>query len=159
MIRHPLGLRLDSSRPIRDQIHEAARMGARGLVLEAIGDLSPMRLGETGRRGAPPPAAYDGAFTGGIGLPTRRAFDTTDQLDDRVRRADQAFAMAYELGTTLVLVRAGQIPPEEEKQRGEVFRGAILSLAQRADRRGIRLALETGTEPGRRLGRSSIYSR
>ena len=50
MIRHPLGLRLDSSRPIRDQIHEAARMGARGLVLEAIGDLSPMRLGETGRR-------------------------------------------------------------------------------------------------------------
>ena len=59
--------------------------------------------------------------------------------------------MAYELGTTLVLVRAGQIPPEEEKQRGEVFRGAILSLAQRADRRGIRLALETGTEPGQRL--------
>ena len=49
MIRHALGLRLDSSRPVRDQIHEAA-MGARGVVLEAIGDLSPLHLSETGRR-------------------------------------------------------------------------------------------------------------
>src|SRR5271166_4570360 len=47
MIRHALGLRLDSSRPVRDQIHEAARLGVRGVVLEAIGDLSPLRLSET----------------------------------------------------------------------------------------------------------------
>ena len=28
MIRHPLGLRLDPDRPVREQIHEAARLGA-----------------------------------------------------------------------------------------------------------------------------------
>ena len=50
MIRHPLGLRLDPDRPVRDQIHEAARLGARGVVLDAIGDLAPHRLSETGRR-------------------------------------------------------------------------------------------------------------
>ncbi len=32
MIRHPLGLRLDPDGPVRDQIHEAARLGARGVV-------------------------------------------------------------------------------------------------------------------------------
>ncbi len=151
MIRHPLGLRLDSSRPIREQIHEAARTGARGLVLEAIGDLSPSRLGETGRRELRHLLRTMELSLVALALPTRRGFDTTDQLDDRVRRADNAFAMAYELGTTVVLVRAGQIPPQDEKERGEVFRGAIHSLSQQADHRGVRLALETGTEPGQRL--------
>ena len=41
MIRNPLGLRLDPDRPVRDQIHEAARLGAKGVVLDAIGDLAP----------------------------------------------------------------------------------------------------------------------
>ena len=151
MIRHALGLRLDSSRPVRDQIHEAARLGARGVVLEAIGDLSPPRLSETGPPRAPALASDDGAFPGGISLPTRRSFDTTDQLDDRIRRADLAFALAYELGTNLVLARVGQVPPEDDRERREAFTGAISSLGQRADHRGVRLALETGSEPGQRL--------
>jgi sugar phosphate isomerase/epimerase len=86
-----------------------------------------------------------------IGLPTRRPFDTTDQLDERIRRADSAFALAYELGTTLVLVRAGQVPAEEDKARREVYSLALSSLGQRADHRGVRLALETGTDTGQTL--------
>ena len=50
MIRNPLGLRLDPDGPVRDQIFEAARLGAKGVVLDAIGDLAPQRLAETGRR-------------------------------------------------------------------------------------------------------------
>ncbi len=151
MIRHPLGLRLDSNRPVRDQIHQAVRMGARGVVLEAIGDLSPQRLGETGRRDLRHLLRTTELFLVAIGLPTRRSFDTIDQLDDRIRRADQAFAMAYELGTNLVLARVGQIPPEADQERNQVFTGAILALGQRADYRGVRLAVETGTETGQRL--------
>ena len=49
MIRNPLALRLDPERPTRDQIYEAARLGARGVVVDAIGDLAPQRLSETGR--------------------------------------------------------------------------------------------------------------
>jgi sugar phosphate isomerase/epimerase len=86
-----------------------------------------------------------------LNLPTRRPFDTADQLDDRIRRADAAFAMAYELGTSLVLARIGPVPAEEEKDRREVFTTALSSLGQRADYRGVRLAIETGSEPGQRL--------
>jgi sugar phosphate isomerase/epimerase len=151
MIRHPLGLRLDPNRPIRDQIHQAARLGARGVAIDAIGDLAPQRLGETGRRDLRHLLRTLEMSLVALDLPTRRPFDTSDQLDDRIRRADSAFAMAYELGTSLVLARVGPVPVEEDVQRREVFTSALSSLGQRADYRGVRLALETGSEPGLRL--------
>src|SRR5262249_52991781 len=78
-------------------------------------------------------------------------FDTTDQLDDRIRRADSAFAMAYDLGTTVVLARVGAVPPQDHAARREVFTNAVRELGQCADHRGVRLAVETGAEPGETL--------
>jgi sugar phosphate isomerase/epimerase len=147
MIRHPLGLRLDPDRPIREQIHEAVRLGARGVIFDAIGDLAPHRLSDTGRRELRHVLKAVELALVGLSLPTRRPFDSTDQLEDRIRRADAAFAMAYELGTAMVLVRAGGIPAVDDAVRYEAFSHAIRELALRADHRGVRLALETGSEP------------
>jgi sugar phosphate isomerase/epimerase len=151
MIRNPLGLRLDPDRPIRDQIYEAARLGARGVVVDAIGDLAPHRLGETGRREFRHILRTVELSLVAVSLPTRRPFDTTDQLDDRLRRADSAFAMAFELGTDVVLARVGPVPPPEDDARRGVFAGALCDLGHRAEHRGVRLAVETGTEPGETL--------
>ena len=151
MIRNPLGLRLDPERPAREQIHEAARLGARGVVVDAIGDLAPHRLGETGRREFRHILRTVELSLVAISLPTRRPFDTTDQLDDRLRRADTAFAMAFELGTNVVLARVGALPPEEDAARRAIFTDAVCELGLRADHRGVRLAIETGTEPGSTL--------
>lgn len=147
MIRNPLGLRLDPSRPIREQIQQAARLGAKGVVLEASGDLAPHRLGETGRRDLKHQLRSVEVALVAMALPTRRAFDSTDQLDDRIRRADAVFALAFELGTRLVLANAGPVPAEDDASRRETFAGALGSLAGRADHRGVRLAIETGNEP------------
>ncbi len=84
-------------------------------------------------------------------LPTRRPFDSPDQIDERIRRADGAFAMAYELGTKIVLARAGAVPPEDEPARREPFTTALRELAARAEHRGVRLAIETGQEPAEPL--------
>jgi sugar phosphate isomerase/epimerase len=148
MIRHPLGLRLDPDRPVRDQLYEAARLGARGVVLDVIGDLAPHRLSETGRRELRHVLRTVELTLVALSMPTRRPFDATDQIDDRIRRADAVLAMAYELGTTLVLARAGALPPEADSPRREAFTSALLELGKRADHRGVRLALETGSEPG-----------
>jgi sugar phosphate isomerase/epimerase len=86
-----------------------------------------------------------------IALPTRRPFDSTDQLDERMRRADAAFAMAYDLGTTTVLARAGTIPPAEDAERLEIFTNNLLELGRRAEHHGVKLALETGADPGEKL--------
>jgi sugar phosphate isomerase/epimerase len=151
MIRHPLGLRLDPDRPVRDQIHEAARLGARGVLVEAIGDVAPHRLGDTGRRELRHILRSVELSLVGLALPTRRPFDTIDQLDERMRRADAAFAMAYELGTSIVVARAGTVPPSEDIARLEVFTNTLRELGRRAEHHGIKLAIETGADPGAKL--------
>jgi sugar phosphate isomerase/epimerase len=148
MIRSPLGLRLNPAQPIRPQVTEAARLGAQGVVLDAIGDVSPDRLSETGRREVRHLLRTVEVGLVALCLPTRRPFDTLDQLEDRLRRADRAFALAYELGTRVVLARVGALPPESDVGRREVFLSALSELARRADHRGVRLAVETATEPG-----------
>ncbi len=119
--------------------------------VEAIGDLAPHRLGETGRRELRHILRTVEMSLVALALPTRRPFDTTDQLDERMRRADAAFAMAYELGTKIVLARAGAVPPPEDEERLEVFSNTLLELGRRAEHRGVKLALETGAEPGEKL--------
>src|SRR5262249_29585694 len=142
MLPSPIGLRLNPAGSIREQILEAARLGARGVVLDAVGDLAPDRLSETGRREIRHLLRSGEVALTALHLPTRRPFDTLDQLDDRLRRADRAFALAYELGTTLVLARVGALPPESgpASARREVFLSALHELAQQADHRGVRLA-------------------
>jgi sugar phosphate isomerase/epimerase len=122
-------------------------LGARGVVLDAAGELAPHRLGETGRREIRHLLKSVELALVALSLPTRRPFDTADDLDDRIRRADSAFAMAYELGTRVVLVRVGSVPPEEDQARREVFTTALRDLSTRADHRGVRLALESGADP------------
>ncbi|MDB5351195.1 MAG: sugar phosphate isomerase/epimerase [Planctomycetota bacterium] len=150
MIRSPLGLRInpDPSRSPKDQIREAVRVGARGVVLDASGDLGPDRLSETGRRDLRQTLRSIELSLIALNLPTRRPFDSEDDLDTRLARADRAFAMAYELGSRLVLVRAGAVPAEEAAVRHAAFFDALSELGKRADHRGVRLAIETGTEPG-----------
>lgn len=152
MIRQPLALRIpgDPARSPRDQIRRAATIGARGVVLDANGDLGPDRLGETGRRELRHLLRSTELTLVALGLPTRRPFDTLDQLDDRLARADRAFALAYDLGTRLVVVRAGAVPGDGEADaaRRSAFDQAIGELGRRADRRGVVLALETGLESG-----------
>ncbi len=151
MIRNPLGLRLDGDRTVRERIQQAARLGARGVVLEATGELAPHRLGQTGRRDLKHLLRSLELSLIALHLPTRRTFDTLDQLDDRVRRADSAFAMAFELGTRTILVRLGPIPAEDDAPRRETLTSAAVSLAQRCDHRGVRLANEADPETIGRL--------
>ncbi len=148
MIRQPLGVRLDAADDLRINIRLAATLGAKGVVLDAAGDLYPDRLSESGRRELRHLLRSVELNLIALHLPTRRPYDTIDDLDDRLRRADRAFALAYELGARLVLVRVGAVPPIEEALRRQVYTDALVSLARAADFRGIRLAIETGLEPG-----------
>jgi len=149
MIRSPLGLRInpDPSRSPKDQIREAATIGARGVILDAAGDIAPDRLGETGRRDLASTLRSVQLQLIALNLPTKRGFDTFDDLDTRLARADRAFALAYELGARLVVARAGSVPPEDDPRRVP-FLHALSELGKRADHRGVRFAIEAGADPG-----------
>jgi sugar phosphate isomerase/epimerase len=150
MIRSPVGLRLEAEpgRSLRDQLIEAARWGVNGVILDAAGDLAPHRLGATGRRDLRNTLQTVQLALIGLHLPTRRPFDTEEDLDDRLNRAEKAFSLAYELGSRLVLARLGAIPvsspSETEDSTGPraTFELAARELAMRADRQGVRLGVE-----------------
>jgi sugar phosphate isomerase/epimerase len=150
MIRSPLGFRINPSPALslRDQLRKSATLGARGVVLDAVADLAPDRLSETGRRELRHLLRSLELALVALHLPTRRSFDSEQDLDDRLARADRAFALAYELGGRLVLARVGAMPVEKADPRREVFSRSLRELGRRAEHRGIRLAIETGTEPG-----------
>ena len=85
-----------------------------------------------------------------LALPTRTGFDHIENLEERLRRASAVFTMAFEMGTRLVVVRAGGLPGESEADaaRLAILRTTLGELARLADHRGIRLALETGADAG-----------
>ena len=122
------------------------------MVVDASGDLAPDRLSDTGRREVRHALRSVELNLIALNLPTRRPFDSLDQIEDRLARADRAFTLAYELGTRLVLARVGGLPPESDEIRRAAFTTALLELGKRADHRGVRFAIETGTEPGGVLG-------
>lgn len=148
MIRHVLALRLDlnPSRSPRALLLESAQAGARGVVLDAGGELSPDRLSESGRRQLRHLLKTTELSLVALGLPTRRSFDTLEQLDDRLRRIDRAFALAFDLGSPLALIRAGKVPEESDLDRRAIFADTLRELGRRAEHRGVVLALETGDE-------------
>jgi len=148
MIRSPLGIRINPAQSIKEQIQEAARLGAKGVVADATGDLSADRLSETGRRELRHLLRSTEICLVALNLPTRRPFDTEDQLDDRINRAERAFGLAFDVGSKLVLARVGAVPPEADAGRRAVFTNALRELGRRADHRGVRLAIETGTDAG-----------
>ncbi len=149
MIRNPLAARLDPASPLRDQIRQAATLGLKGVVIEATGDVHPDRLGESGRREVRQLLRSVELKLVALVLPTRSGFDHAEELDARLRRADRAFALAYDLGTAIVLARVGPVP--EEGERRTIFSDAIGELARLADHRGIRLGLESAAESGATL--------
>ncbi len=148
MTHLPLGVRIASTPRIKQAIYEAASVGAKGVILEAIDDLAPQRLSETGRRELLHLLRTTELRLIGLTLPTRRPFETADQLDDRLSRIEQACQLGYRLGTNLILLRAGTIPEEHRAQARAIHRTAIAELGLRADRQGVRIALETAGDRG-----------
>ncbi len=153
MIRSPLGIRLvaDPDRLLRDQLREAAQFGARGVVLDANGDLNPNRLSETGRRDLRHTFRSIELKLDAINLPTRAPFDSFEQLDERVNRAGAAFAMGFDLGARVALVRVGKVPPESSADRRGAFEQSLIELGRRASHHGLQLAILTGPDDGESL--------
>ena len=128
MIRHPLRTspRRESANPRPDSRSRSARCPRRRDRRDRRPCAAPPERNRS--PGPPPPAEIGRVALVALALPTRRPFDTPDQIDDRIRRADTAFAMAYELGTKVVLVRAGAVPPKTNQLDARPLSTALREL-------------------------------
>jgi L-ribulose-5-phosphate 3-epimerase len=144
-----LGVTLESlGLPIRRALFEAQRLGLTGVQVDAVGDLAPDRLSDTGRREFRHLLRSHGLEPTALGCPLRHGLDEPTNLQPRMDRIRQVLSLSFDLGPRKVIVPAGRIPDKPDDPRAATLTESLLALGQYADRVGTVLALETGLEPG-----------
>jgi sugar phosphate isomerase/epimerase len=144
-----LGATLESfALPIRRGLFEAQRLGLTGVQVDAVGDLAPDRLSDSGRREFRHLLRSHGLELTALGCPLRHGLDVRANLDARIDRVRQILSLSFDLGARKVIVQAGRVPEKPDDPRAATLTESLLALGQHGDRVGAVLALETGLESG-----------
>jgi L-ribulose-5-phosphate 3-epimerase len=143
-----LGVVLESmGLPLRQGLPQASRFGVGGLQVDAMGDLAPDRLTDTGRRELKNLLrTYNQQLTA-LNCPFRRGLDDPENQQARIEYARRAMSLAFELGPRVVVVQCPKLPGEKEDVRANLLRDALTDLGRHGDRVGSVLALEIGLDP------------
>lgn len=149
MKRIKLGLRLEClDMPLRPALQEASRLGAGGVQIDAVGDLAPDVLTESGRKSFLALLRTLNLELTALGCPLRRGLDDAENQQPRIEYVRKVMRLAFELGPRVVVVSAGQIPEKEDSPEAGRMRESLQDLGRFGDHQGTRLALETGLEAG-----------
>jgi L-ribulose-5-phosphate 3-epimerase len=152
MNRLKIGIRLESlGLPLRRALAEAARLGVRGVQVDAAGDLSPSELSQTGRRDFLRLVRGHGLELTALGCPLRHGLDAPEGQQLRLEHVRKVLALSFDLGPRVAIIQAGAIPDEPDSPRGALLRESLVTAGRYGDRVGAGLALETGLESGAAL--------
>jgi sugar phosphate isomerase/epimerase len=152
MSRLKLGIRLESlGLPLRRGLQEIARLGVRGVQVDATGDLSPNQLSQTGRREFRNVLRAHNLELTAVNCPLRHGLDIAEGQQARIEHLQNVLSLSFDLGPRLVIVQAGHVPEKPDPPAHQLMTEALLALGHYGDRTGTVLALETGLEPGEML--------
>src|SRR5688572_308481 len=98
---------------LRPALTAAARAGAGGVQLDAVGDLSADALGETGRREFRNLLRSYDISLAALNAPIRRGLDVFEDLDPRIDRVRKTMQLAFDLGARRVVVPLPRLPDDE----------------------------------------------
>jgi sugar phosphate isomerase/epimerase len=144
-----IGIRLESlGLPLRRGLTEAGRVGAGGVQADAVGDLVPDQLSQSGRREFRHLLRAHNLELTALGCPLRRGLDTAENQQPRLEHIQKVLTLSADLGPRLVIVQAGAIPEKPDSVPGRILDESLRALARHGDRIGATLALETGLESG-----------
>lgn len=140
-----------TGRPIRLAVAEAARVGASAVQADAVGDLLPAQLGETGRREFRNLLRSYSQDLAALHVPLRRGLDVPADLQPRIEAVRKAMQLAFDLGSRRVVVPCPKIPDEDASPRAQLMRESLTALGTFGDRVGTVLALEIGFDPAEKV--------
>ena len=147
-----LGICLESmALPFRLGLQRAAEMGVSGVQFDAIGNLSPEKLTDTGCREIRNLLKTYNLQLTALNCPLRRGIDVSENQQPRIEFVKKVMQLAFDLGTRIVLVQCPRIPEDPADERALRMREAILSLGLFGDRNGTSLALEIGLDSGEKV--------
>jgi sugar phosphate isomerase/epimerase len=137
--------------PVRQALVAAARMGARGVQVDATGDLGPDQLTATGRRDFRNLLRSSELELAALNVPMRRGLDTGEDLQPRIERVRKTMLLATDLGARRVVIPSPKLPDDETAPRAQFLREALTALGTYGDRVGCFAALEIGYDPGEKV--------
>jgi sugar phosphate isomerase/epimerase len=132
---------------VRQAISQAARMSAAGLQIDAVGDLAPDALGETGRREFRNLLRSFNQELAALNVPLRNGLDVSENLQPRLEHIRKVMQLAFDLGARRVVVPCPKIARDLTVPRAQTMRESLFALGQHGDRIGSVLALEIGYDP------------
>jgi sugar phosphate isomerase/epimerase len=148
-----LGVRLESlGLSLRSALAEVSRLGVAGVQVDAVGDLHPDRLSQTGRREFRNLLRSHNLELSALGCPLRRGLDVSEDQHPRLEYVRKAMSLSFDLGARIAIAEMVAVPGESEIQRAKLLREALADLATHGDRTGTTLALETGIDAPEKLG-------
>ena len=149
MNRLKIGVHLESlNLPLRQALSEVRRMEIAGVQIDAVGDLSPNKLSQSGRRELRHLLRSHNLELTAVGCPLRHGLDDAVDQQPRIEHMEKTLALSFDLGPRIVIVNAGKVPEDVDAPRYQLLKDALLTLGRVGDRTGTTLALETGLECG-----------
>jgi sugar phosphate isomerase/epimerase len=132
------------NQPLRRSLAGIRKMGADGLELAAIGELTPAKLTATGRRELAHLVQSHELAVAALSCPLRDGLEVAEDQEGRIDRLSQAMKLAFDLGCRLVVVQPGPLVTDVKDPRFPVLADSLSALGRHGDRIGVRLALATG---------------
>jgi sugar phosphate isomerase/epimerase len=152
MDRLKIGVRLESfGLPLRRALQETERLGVAGVQVDAMGDLSPKALSQTGRREFRNLLHAHNVELTALGCPLRHGLDIPENQEGRIDFIRQVMTLGFDLGPRRVIIQPGRIPTSEDDPRLPLLQEALLTLGHYGDKTGCVLAVDTGLESGETL--------
>ncbi len=147
-----IGIVVESTQlPLRSAVEAAARMGARGIQVDAAADLAPDALGETGRREFRNLLRSFDLELAALNVPLRRGLDVADDMQQRLEHVRKAMQLAFDLGARRVVAACPKLPDDAATPRAQLMRESLLALGAFGDRGGCVVALEVGYDPAAKV--------
>jgi sugar phosphate isomerase/epimerase len=137
--------------PLRRSLPDLRKLGVAGVELEAVGDLAPAQLSDTGRRELRHLLRSHDLELSALACPLRRGLAVSENQEARVDYLRQALSMSWDLGAKIVVIEPGPIRYDDPDPRKVMLEEALTALGRHGDHVGATLALETGLEAGEAL--------
>lgn len=149
MLKLRVGVNLMSlKQPFKKALATAARLGAEAVEIDARHQLKPAEFSGTGRRHLRKMLNDLDLTVCAIQYPTRRGYDSTEELDRRVEGTKAAMQLAYDLGANVVVNQVGRVPEDVNSKQWQTMVQVLMDLGNFGQRVGAFLAARTGTEDG-----------
>lgn len=148
-----IGIQTRSLRqPLKLAIQTAARLGADGVEIDVRNELPSAQISQTALRQLRKLLDDSNLRVSAVAFPTRRGYDSPDDLERRVLATQAAMRLAYDLRAEVVINRVGQLPDENSTRFAE-FVAVLSGLGAYGQRVGARLAAQTGDQSPQQLAR------